>query len=57
VILQANQSVDYWLAQAELLVLSVPPQLQAVSAGIVSSVKGKGHSSATNNIKNQGRIA
>ena len=54
VILQANQSVDYWLAQAELLVLSVPPQLQAVTAGIVASVKG---TKTTNTIKHQGQIA
>jgi geranylgeranyl pyrophosphate synthase len=54
VILQANQSVDYWLAQAELLVLSVPPQLQAVTAGIVNSVKG---TKTTNTIKHQGQIA
>jgi geranylgeranyl diphosphate synthase, type I len=54
VILQANQSVDYWLAQAEVLILSVPPQLQAVTAGIVTSVKG---TKTTNIIKHQGRIA
>jgi geranylgeranyl pyrophosphate synthase len=39
VILQANQSVDFWLAQAELLVTSLPPQLRPVAQGLVSSVK------------------
>ena len=54
VILQANQSVDYWLAQAEMLVLTVPPQLQPVTAGIVSKVKG---TEPGNIIKHQGQIA
>ena len=51
VILQANQFVDYWLAQADLLVLSVPVPLQSVTAALVTSVKGK------TTIKRQGRIA
>jgi len=51
VILQANQFVDYWLAQADLLVLSVPTPLQSVTAGLVASVKGKATS------KRQGQIA
>jgi len=55
VILQANQSVDYWLLQAELLVLSVPPQLQSVSAGLVASVKKM--TTNTHLIKHQGQIA
>ena len=55
VILQANQSVDYWLLQAELLVLSVPPQLQSVTAGLVASVKKM--TTNTNIIKHQGHIA
>ena len=55
VILQANQSVDYWLLQAELLVLSVPPQLQSVTAGLVASVKKM--TTNTNIIKHQGQIA
>ena len=55
VILQANQSVDYWLLQAELLVLSVPPQLQSVSAGLVASVKQM--TTNTHIIKHQGQIA
>jgi len=54
VILQANQSVDYWLAQAEMLVLTVPSQLQPVTAGIVSKVKG---TEPGNIIKHQGQIA
>ena len=55
VILQANQSVDYWLLQAELLVLSVPPQLQSVTAGLVASVKKM--TTNTHIIKHQGQIA
>jgi len=55
VILQANQSVDFWLAQADQLILSVPPQLQSVTAGIVASVKGT--TKSTNPIKHQGQIA
>ena len=55
VILQANQSVDYWLVQAELLVLSAPPQLQSVSAGLVASVKQM--TTNTHIIKHQGQIA
>ena len=55
VILQANQSVDYWLLQAELLVLSVPPQLQSVTAGLVASVKKM--TTNTHLIKHQGQIA
>ena len=55
VIFQANQSVDYWLLQAELLVLSVPPQLQPVTAGLVASVKEM--TTNTSIIKHQGQIA
>jgi geranylgeranyl pyrophosphate synthase len=55
VILQANQSVDYWLLQAELLVLSVPLQLQSVTEGLVASVKKM--ATNTTNIKHQGQIA
>jgi octaprenyl-diphosphate synthase len=51
VILQANQSVDYWLVQAELLVNSLPAQLQPVAHGLVASVKQK------TTIKSQGQIA
>ena len=51
VILQANQSVDYWLVQAEQLVNTLPVQLQPVAHGLVSSVKQK----AT--IRHQGQIA
>jgi len=38
-ILQANQLVEYWLSQADLLVPLMPNQLQAVAEGLVSSVK------------------
>jgi octaprenyl-diphosphate synthase len=41
VILQANKSVDYWLAKAEQLVNSLPAQLQPVANGLVASVKEK----------------
>jgi octaprenyl-diphosphate synthase len=51
VILQANQSVDYWLVQAEFLVNSLPAQLQPVAHGLVASVKQK------TTIKSQGQIA
>lgn len=51
VILQANQSVDYWLVQADLLVNSLPIQLQPVAHGLVASVKQK------TTIKSQGQIA
>lgn len=51
VILQANQSVEYWLLQAEQLVKSVPQPLQSVTQQLVDSVKEK------TIIKNQGRIA
>jgi len=51
VILQANQSVDYWLVQAELLVQSLPAQLQPVAHGLVASVKQQ------TTIKSQGQIA
>ena len=51
VILQANQSVDYWLVQAEQLVISLPNQLQSVTQDLVNSVKYK------TTIKSQGRIA
>ena len=51
VILQANQSVDYWLLQADQLVSSLPVQLQSVTQGLVAAVKQK------TTIKRQGRIA
>jgi len=51
VILQANQSVDYWLVQAELLVNLLPAQLQPVAHGLVASVKQR------TTIKSQGQIA
>lgn len=51
VILQANQSVDYWLVHAEQLVISLPNQLQSVTQDLVNSVKYK------TTIKSQGRIA
>ena len=51
VILQANQSVDYWLIQADQLVSSLPAQLQSVTEGLVAAVKQK------TAIKRQGRIA
>lgn len=51
VILQANQSVDYWLVQAEQLVISLPNQLQSVTQDLVNSVKYR------ITIKSQGRIA
>ena len=55
VILQANQYVDYWLAQADLLALSVPPQLQPVVAGLIAKVKGT--TTGTNSVEHQGQIA
>ena len=51
VILQANQSVEYWLIQADQLVSSLPAQLQSVTQGLVAAVKQK------TTIKRQGRIA
>jgi octaprenyl-diphosphate synthase len=51
VILKANQSVDYWLVQAELLVNLLPAQLQPVAHGLVASVKQR------TTIKSQGQIA
>lgn len=51
VILQANQSVECWLVQAEQLVNSLPNQLQSVTQELVNSVKEK------TTIKSQGRIA
>ena len=51
VILQANQSVDYWLVQAELLVQSLPAPLQPVAHGLVASVKQQ------TTITSQGQIA
>jgi geranylgeranyl pyrophosphate synthase len=41
VILQANQSVDYWLLQADQLVDTLPVQLRSVAHGLVASVKKK----------------
>jgi len=55
VILQANQYVDYWLAQADLLALSVPPQLQPVVAGLIAKVKGT--TTGTSSVEHQGQIA
>ena len=51
VILQANQSVEYWLVQAGQLVNTLPIQLQPVAHGLVASVKQK------RIIKRQGQIA
>ena len=51
VILQANQSVEYWLVQADQLVNTLPIQLQSVAHGLVASVKQK------TIIKRQGQIA
>ena len=51
VILQANQSVEYWLVQAGQLVNTLPIQLQPVAHGLVASVKQK------TIIKRQGQIA
>jgi octaprenyl-diphosphate synthase len=51
VILQANQSVEYWLVQAGQLVDTLPIQLQPVARGLVASVKQK------TIIKRQGQIA
>jgi geranylgeranyl pyrophosphate synthase len=51
VILQANQSVEYWLVQAGQLVDTLPIQLQPVAHGLVASVKQKAI------IKRQGQIA
>jgi octaprenyl-diphosphate synthase len=51
VILQANQSVDYWLSQADQLVSSLPVQLQSVTQGLVAAVKQR------TTVKRQGRIA
>ena len=51
VILQANQSVEYWLVQADQLVNTLPIQLQPVAHGLVASVKQKII------IKRQGQIA
>ena len=51
VILHANQSVDYWLAEAEQLVTTLPDQLQPVVQALVNSVKQK------TAIKHQGQIA
>ena len=38
-ITQANELVDYWLSQAELLVPLMPNQLQSVVGDLVTSVK------------------
>ena len=35
----ANEFVDQWLEQADLLVSLLPPQLQSVASGLISSVK------------------
>ena len=39
VIFQANQLVEYWLSQADLLVPLMPSKLRAVAEGLVASVK------------------
>jgi geranylgeranyl pyrophosphate synthase len=41
IILQANESVDYWLVKAEQHVNRLPIQLQLVAKGLVTSVKQK----------------
>ena len=51
VISQANELVDQWLMQAEVLVLTLPPALQSVTADLVNSVK------KTTLVKSQCRIA
>lgn len=51
VILQANQSVEYWLVQADQLVSTLPIQLQPVAHGLVASVK------QNRILKHQGQIA
>ena len=51
VILHANQSVNYWLVEAEQLVTTLPEQLQPVVQELVNSVKQK------TAIKHQGQIA
>ncbi|MFT7389401.1 MAG: geranylgeranyl pyrophosphate synthase [Candidatus Endobugula sp.] len=51
VILKANQSIDYWLLQADQLVNTLPAQLQPVARELVVSVK---HKTAG---RRQGRIA
>jgi geranylgeranyl pyrophosphate synthase len=51
VILQANQSIDYWLFQADQLVKTLPEKLQPVARELVASVK---HKTA---VRRQGQIA
>lgn len=51
VILQANQSIDYWLFQADQLADTLPVKLQPVARELVSSVK---HKTA---VRRQGQIA
>ena len=51
VILQANESVEYWLVQAGQLVNTLPVQLRSVAHGLVASVIQK------TTIKRQGQIA
>jgi geranylgeranyl pyrophosphate synthase len=51
VILQANQSIDYWLFQADQLVKTLPEKLQPVARELVTSVK---HKTA---VRRQGQIA
>lgn len=51
VILHANQSIDYWLIEAEKLINTLPSQLQPVVQGLVSSVTEKSA------IKHQEQIA
>jgi geranylgeranyl pyrophosphate synthase len=51
VILQANQSIDYWLLQADQLVMTLPAKLQPVARELVTSVKDK------TSVRLQGQIA
>jgi geranylgeranyl pyrophosphate synthase len=51
VILQANQSIDYWLLQADQLVMTLPAKLQPVARELVNSVKDK------TSVRLQGQIA
>jgi geranylgeranyl pyrophosphate synthase len=51
VILQANQSIDYWLLQADQLVMTLPAKLQPVARKLVTSVKDK------TSVRLQGQIA
>jgi octaprenyl-diphosphate synthase len=50
-VLQANESIDYWLLKADKLVNTLPIELQPVAHALVASVKLK------TNGKRKGRIA